>query len=429
MRISRISKVRSHRLFRDFVWPNELPDFAQFNVIYGWNGSGKTTLSSLFGHLQDGRAISVGEVEFELETRNSISGTDIPTAIVPSVRVFNRDFVARTIEAIGESNVAPIYFLGSESIEQQRQVEALKTELETANETTSNALSNKQNADKALDDFCVEKAKLIKEALLGSAEHANYDKRRFRQAVTKIKGMSPQPQALSDEKKESLRKQKELQAKAAIAKVSAPVLDVEKLRSQTSALLKRSIVSQVIGELASDPPVGSWVQQGLSLHKGQRVTDTCRFCGNKFSSRRRAELEAHFNDAFASFQRDIKQAISDIERQRHSIEIGTFPDESRFYDHLAEDIKSAVEAAKQEIKSVNQTLDHFKDALERKKVTPFEDMMLEEDEPTGDAERTSLRVAIDAVNSIIDKHESVTKGPRKNNFPFLGRSQGVVPLR
>jgi len=98
VRIARLAKIKKHRVFRDFVWPNELPAFAQFNVIYGWNGSGKTTLSSLFENLQEKRAIYEGEVEFELDNGNRISGVDITTANVPPIRVFNRNFVARTIE-------------------------------------------------------------------------------------------------------------------------------------------------------------------------------------------------------------------------------------------------------------------------------------------------------------------------------------------
>ncbi len=115
MKIARISKIKKHRVFKDFVWPPELPTFAQFNVIYGWNGTGKTTLSSLFSHLQDGQKISQGEVEFELDNGNKISGAHISNITIPPVRVFNRDFVAKTIESIGESNVAPIYFLGKDN--------------------------------------------------------------------------------------------------------------------------------------------------------------------------------------------------------------------------------------------------------------------------------------------------------------------------
>lgn len=409
MRISRLSKIKNHRVFRNFVWPNELPAFSQFNVIYGWNGTGKTTLSSLFAHLQDGRAITQGEVEFELDSGGKNSGADIPNATIPPVRVFNRDFIAKTIESIGQSNVAPIFFLGAESIEQQKQVEALKTELETAREAVSKADSDKRKADKALDDFSVDKAKLIKEALLGSAEHANYDKRRFKQSATTLKRVSPQPMALSSEQKKSLRKQKELQAKLSVSPVSVTAPDIENLRSKTSALLKRSIVSQVIDNLARDAAVGAWVQQGLSLHKGGRETDTCRFCGNELAPQRRAELEAHFNDAFAAFQRDIDQAISNIVRQQQTLAGVTFPDESRFYDHLAGVIQPALATAKQAIHSVNQMLGCFKEALERKKETPFEALTLEDSDPAGGSGGSSLQTAIDAVNAIIVKHETTTK--------------------
>ena len=36
MRISRLTKIKRHRVFRDFSWPNELPVFAQFN-LFGLN--------------------------------------------------------------------------------------------------------------------------------------------------------------------------------------------------------------------------------------------------------------------------------------------------------------------------------------------------------------------------------------------------------
>lgn len=378
MRISRLTKIKKHRVFRDFVWPSDLPVFAQFNVIYGWNGSGKTTLSSLFMSLQEKRAITEGEVEFELDNGVRIASGEIASANVPPVRVFNRNFVARTIEAIGANNVAPIYFLGAESIAQQKQVEELKADLAAAREAVVKAASEKTNAEGALDDFCIEKAKLIKEALLGSPDHANYDKRRFRQAIAKLIGKSPQPTALSGEEKERLRKQKELQAKPAISKVSVSVPDVEQLRSRTSELLERSIVSTVIDELTRDAEVGAWVQQGLLLHKGERETDTCRFCGNELTSARRAELEAHFNDALTSFQRDVEQAIADIDGQQQKLKAVTFPDESRFYGHLVGEAQSAVETAKRALNSINQLLDRLKRALERKRATLFERLTLEE---------------------------------------------------
>lgn len=408
MRISRLSKIKQHRVFRNFVWPSDLPAFARYNVIYGWNGTGKTTLSSLFANLQDNRTITEGEVEFELDSENKLIGSSLPTATIPPVRVFNRDLVIRTIESIGQGNVAPIYFLGAESIEQQKKVEELKKELETTREAVTKASGEKQKADKALDNFCVEKAKLIKEALLGSAQHANYDKRRFKDAVTKLKRQSPPPTVLSDEQKQRLRKQKELQAKFPVSSLTLTIPNLKVLRSQTSELLKRSIVSQVIDALVNDIEVATWVQQGLALHKGEHETDTCRFCGNDFSAERRAELEGHFNDAFAAFQREIEAAIRTIDEQQKSLASVVFPDETRLYDDLISDFQKTVQTAKRAIQSVDQILGHFKGALERKKLLPFEALNLQRFGESEDLDSASLKAAIAAVNAIIDKHHETT---------------------
>lgn len=408
MKISRLTKIKRHRVFRDFTWPNHLPAFAQFNVIYGWNGSGKTTLSSLFASLQDKHAIVEGEVEFELENGTRIAGAEIATTGIPVIRVFNRNFIARTIEAISANNVAPIYFLGAESITQQKQVEVLKADLAAAREAVTNANNSKTHADRTLDDFCIEKAKLIKEALLGSPQHANYDKRQFRQAVKRLVVKSPQPTALSDEEKERLRKQKELQAKPAISKISLSAPDFGQLRSVTTELLQRTIVSKVIDELARDSEVGAWVQQGLLLHKGKRETDSCRFCSNELTAKRRAELESHFNDAFASFQEDIVRAIDDIKGTQQKLRAVAFPDKSRFYDHLVGEAESAVKNATRAINDVSNSLDLFKKALERKKATPFKPLTLEDIGSAEDSSGHSLSSAIDAVNVIIAKHETTT---------------------
>jgi wobble nucleotide-excising tRNase len=408
MRILRLPKIKQQRVFRNYIWPAELPTFAQYNVIYGWNGTGKTTLSSLFANLQDNRAIAQGEVEFELDNGNKLFGASLVTATTPPVRVFNRDFVTKTIESIGQGNVAPIYFLGAESIEQQKQVEVLKTELEAARKAVIEADGAKLKADKALDEFCIEKGKLIREALLGSAQHANYDKRSFNGAVTKLKRQSPQPAVLSNEQKQSLRKQKELQAKPSVSHIIFTLPNLESLHSQTSDLLKRSVVSQVIDALVNEASVATWVQQGLALHKGEHETDTCRFCGNGFSAERRAELEGHFNDAFAAFQREIDAAVRTIDGQRKSLAGVVFPDVSRIYDNLVSNYQDAVKTVKQDLHSVDQVLNSYKEALERKRATPFEVLSLDISDTRGNSGETILKAAIDAVNAIIDKHEETT---------------------
>lgn len=38
----KVSKLKKFGIFRDFSWDANTPDFARFDLIYGWNKSGKT---------------------------------------------------------------------------------------------------------------------------------------------------------------------------------------------------------------------------------------------------------------------------------------------------------------------------------------------------------------------------------------------------
>lgn len=250
---------------------------------------------------------------------------------------------------------------------------------------------------------------MIKEALLGSQDHANFDKRRFRQSVENLKTQTPQPTPLSEADKEKLHKQKELQAKPSIRKISVGLPDLSVEQRQVSKLLQQSVASQIIDELANDTVVGDWVQKGLPLHQGERKSDTCRFCGNPFPSERRSALEAHFNDAFATFQNNLEQAIGRIKRQQEDLDAIAFPDESRFYDHLLDEAGRAILGAKDSIQPVKRALQDLQVLLENKKAKPFESMAMENEQSRDLPVTIDLRNAVEAVNGVISKHEETTQ--------------------
>jgi len=407
MRISRIPKIRGHRVFRDFAWPAGLHPFGQFNLIYGWNGSGKTALSALFRHLQDRTTLTEGDVEFEFDEATKIAGADLSSATLPPVRVFNRDFVAATISVAGST--APIYFLGADSVEKQNEVETLKKDLTWAETEVQAARSEKSNADKALDDFCIGKAKLIKELLLGSRNHANYNKSQFAKAIQGMTDEASTAALLSDADKERLRKQKEAQPKASVPTVTVAVPDFERLVEHVTALLERCVVSQVLEELTADHQVGSWVQAGLTLHSGQRETETCRFCGQGLPLARRAALAAHFNDEFSRFQTEVAEAEKLVERHRAALTPVSFPDESRVYDYLAGELTPNVAEARGLLAQASAFLEKLKDALSRKKGTPFEQTAFPDVEPAARPSQAAIEAAIATVNSVITKHEAITR--------------------
>lgn len=340
MRLTRITKLR-HRVFRDFVWPSDLHEFGQFNVIYGWNGSGKSTLASLLALVEKRAALTEGHLELEFDGTTKVVGADLASKNVPQVRVFDRDFVTATLSQ--SAGIAPIYFLGEESAEKQARVDQLKKDLSAANAAVVAAEAAKWEADTKLDDFCVAQAKVIKELLTtaNSPTYNNYDKRRFRQSEQALTAQSATTAGLSDEQKARLNSQKNAQPKPAIEKVIAPSVELGLLTREVDVLVSRSVVAQTLRELTTDAKLAAWVQQGLSLHSGKHASDTCRFCEHPIEPMRRAALEAHFNDAFASFQKELTALLSTLEATKQRAGSLSLPDASRFYDALASDVTTA----------------------------------------------------------------------------------------
>jgi outer membrane murein-binding lipoprotein Lpp len=113
-----------------------------------------------------GSVNSEGELEFDDATK--ISGSEMASKPVPQVRVFNRDFINATLSQAG--GIAPIYFLGEDSVEKQARVDQLKKDRAFANAEVMAAETEKTNADSKLDDFCRDTGRLalLRGAHLGS---------------------------------------------------------------------------------------------------------------------------------------------------------------------------------------------------------------------------------------------------------------------
>jgi wobble nucleotide-excising tRNase len=403
-RLTRITKLR-HRVFRDFAWPNDLHTFAQFNVIYGWNGCGKTTLSSLLSLIEKKIALTEGEVEFEFGGTTKIAGVDLATKPVPQVRVFNRDFLTATLSS--ERGIAPIYFLGQDSVEKQKEVDNLKNDLALANTAVTTATREKSNAESKLDDFCKDKAKVMKELLTtaNSQAYNNYDKRRFRQAVQEFSANTAPASTLSDEQKASLRSQKDAQPKTDIATLVAPTINLTTLMQEVDALVGRSVVAQTLDELKNNAKLAYWVQDGLSLHSGEHASDICRFCQQSIELTRRAALEAHFNDAFASFQKELETLLAKLKAAKNSAASLGLPEASRFYDALTSELTAASTSVTAALSATDTALDALLARVEAKRNAPFASS------PAGviiDSPPTEIGDVVVAFNAIVERHNQTS---------------------
>lgn len=405
MKITRITKIRGHRVFRDFAWPNDLQAFAQFNVIYGWNGCGKTTLSSLLLLVERRVTLSEGEIELEFDGTTKVTGTELGTQPLPQVRVFNRDFVNATLHSSGD--IAPIYFLGEGTIEKEGRVAALRNDLARANADLMTALNEKRTAESNLDNFCITNAKLIKELLTttSNAGYNNYDKRRFKQAIEQLTLDSATAALLSEETKALLRSQKDAQPKSTIERVVAPSVDLTKLSAEVERLIDQSVVAHTLDELTTDTEVGTWVRRGIALHSGIRHSNTCRFCHEPLSPDRRSALAAHFNDALATFQHTLDLLAAELESAKQSLSSPQLPQAALFYEHLVDDAKSAIKETMGSLSAAARALEAHVGRLNFKRENPFSSL------PHAPADQPEVMFADDfsALNAIVDKHNRTTE--------------------
>jgi len=405
MRITRVTKIRGHRVFKDFIWPNDLHAFGQFNLIYGWNGCGKTTLSSLLHLLEKRIALSEGEIELELDGETKISGSEFGAGQLPQVRVFNRDFINVTLQSAG--GIAPIYFLGEDSADKQVQVNQLKADLDQASAEVRTATTEKTHAESKLDSFCIDKAKLIKELLItgNSQSYTNYDKRRFRQAAQALNTQSDATAVLTDAQRTLLSSQKDAQPKPRIERVAAPPLDLDTLTQEVDALVGRSVVAQTLDELKSNAKLAAWVQTGLSLHSGEHASETCRFCQQPLEATRRAALEAHFNDAFASFQKDLATLLAKLKTAKQSAGSLRMPEDSRFYEALVSEVTTASASVTAATSAADAVLDTLITHVEAKRDNPFAPASA--DAPSS-AKPVSFADAVAALNAIVETHNQTS---------------------
>jgi wobble nucleotide-excising tRNase len=370
--ISRIVRLRHPGVLHDFSWPADLPTFGRYNLIYGWNGSGKTTISKIFRALEMRAAPDSGEVTL------SINGADVTVhdfdQVTLPVRVFNRNFMAESVFPVGGGQIPPIFVLGKESVEKQKQVEQLKKNLADAQARLEFGRSKKREAEKALNKHSIDRATVIRDTLRspGTNPYNNYDKASFRRyAQEMVDAGDTAAHRLSESDREKLLAQHRATPKPKVQEISyqPPILE-----TQTEAVLrlvKTTVVSAVIQSLKDDSTLSSWVHQGLGLHH-DRHAEMCLFCEQTLPKDRLAALEAHFSAEYDHFLQSVDAQIATLEVASRAASTLSLPSRAEFYEDLADDYASVKATLKTALDSTKSALDSLADALKNKKGRAFE---------------------------------------------------------
>jgi len=403
MFVTRISRLRDYGVFRDFTWPSELSNFGKYNLIYGWNGSGKTLLSRVFRGLEQRIPPSLGQVIVRID-ENDVTGSDFSQVTLP-VRVFNRDFINESVFPVGGGDVPPIFVIGKESVEKQKEADRLKQERAKADSELGSVRSQHQEAERALDKYCQDRARVIKDTLRSPGQNPfnNYNKSDFRdRAAQMVTNDDAASHSLSDTDREALLVQHKGTPKAKLTEITYQLPDLKQLANTTSDLLGKTVVSAAIQSLKEDPEVGEWTRSGLGLHK-DRQTDTCLFCEQPLPKGRLATLEAHFSTEYEQFMQEIDEQVKSLQTILTEASELKLPNKAEFYDDMATEYEAAERTLRQVVSEVSSSVKSLIDALEKKKKTKvFDALTLEVIVPTVDAK------LVERLNEIIRKHNQAS---------------------
>ena len=95
-----------------------------------------------------------------------------------AVRVFNTDFVTSSVLAAGQDGVPPIFVLGADSVNLQRDIDGLRQSLDTMQTRRDKTSRRQHGAARELDALRRHEAKQIKQQLssAGQNRYNNYNK-------------------------------------------------------------------------------------------------------------------------------------------------------------------------------------------------------------------------------------------------------------
>jgi len=399
--ITKVTKLRLPGVFRAFDWPGSLDEFSKYNLIYGWNGTGKTTLSNVFRAIELRQNLP-DDKEAVLQTTDGILQSDQFTDCVLPVKVFNREFVAVSVFPVqGSAELPPIFVLGEDNVEKQKQIEEFKEQLTQAGSKRTVAVAAADIADENFESYCTKAAQAIKDMLRApntTHRYNNYNKANYKDDIKKIlEADEVEKHLLTDEDSDTARAELTTIAKPSIAEIESPDIHLESVLQQTRTVLSKAVVRNAIQALSDSLDMEQWVDTGLRLHEEKEAT-RCLYCTNQIPAERLAALEAHFNDEYEQAVSGINTLLDSARANLNQINNLELPDAARLFAHLVPEYESAIASYADTNKLVNEWLKNAIVFIEKKRGALNEALECPLDDPP------TINDVIESINVSLKKH-------------------------
>lgn len=392
--IKKITRIKDFGVFKNFSWQATIPEFKKYNLIYGWNYSGKTTFSRVF------RCFELGKLHqdylsatFELED-DRLNKYDQTFIAKPQIRVFNSDFIKDNLR--WEEGIEPIFLLGEENIELQKELTEKKKELQASEVALTDLINEKKRKEEKIEESLTAQARVIGDLL----SLRPFTKTHFRPIVERIKQNASshilnekdfdkyKNQAISKDKKDDL------------SEVSIIISSIEIFKNAVEKILQKQVIAQTIQKLLDNKELSDWVEKGKELHK-EKVA--CEFCGNPLRMDLLQTLNKHFSKDYELLKGEILKKISELERNIIRIDT-SLHHETSLYNDLHAEYKPTKNKLEAEIKNYNISINALIRDLNAKKDTPFDKLNVSAISDN----KASLENSIDKINSVIQKHNTRT---------------------
>lgn len=355
MYISKVPKISGLGIYRDFFWDESLPEFADFNLIYGWNYSGKTTLSRIFAVLGKPELLSNLNGTFEVQDSDGTVHRSGNITTPQNCKVFNRDFIESNFRQ--EHNAPAVFIVGDDAARIRDRIltlEARKTRVNRASTTYSGQESDWERRvnDKLKRNVARNIGELVSER--------TFDRRDLDRLLGQIK----------DTLDDHILKDADFDALKATANsndefveynsFTIPNIDIVALVDEVKDLVGQTASNNAIEKLKKDSDLESWVRRGRELHS---EGDECGFCGNKIQEHRFEELKGHFSKEYEA----LVAAVQDRAEKLRMMDIKVnLPESSQLIHSVRDKFSEAISPISTFVESTNKLIPLLLKALETK---------------------------------------------------------------
>ena len=324
--IKRIQSISGLGIFQNYRRDNNLQEFAEKNLIYGWNYSGKTTLSRLFSFLEKKEIpeeFAGAQFDIKLYGNNIEPITQDNIGSCPlQVKVFNSDFIINNLRYnSSDKKIEGIKFDVGENASLRETIEA---NLSTIAEKSAFLDKNKENANKFLEfeNFKFTNiARYIKNDCFKSA--IEFNKSHLKTVIAHLDKEKLDSYIITDA---ALLKSTQ---NISIAQSNKDPIEIQIPISSFNTIFEefKRILSFAPNKTAEDTllshntSIYAWVKDGLSIHN-ENDLKRCAFCNNLLSENRMAFLNEFFSNQAAILKGDIENLLAKIDLEKEAILTG-----------------------------------------------------------------------------------------------------------